>query len=222
MEKRIYVHRRRETIDDAAFASGYRAAHETLVADTGARCAVAIALADQSPMERVGLRPRPLLWHGVSSRWGDVASSSRATAQLDEVVEAASGWRVEERVAWEDDVAPDPSAPGVKSVSFVVKPGELSVEEFRRHYREHAEIARDHHGCWKYVQNVVLAPVTLPPGKVIHAVSELWFRSLDDFVEHFYRHGAASVEAVRKDTADFVDFASSTSMLVSEMMLSPG
>jgi hypothetical protein len=222
MEKRIFFHRRKDDIDGETFAKTYRAAHETLVADTGVQCAIDLALDDQSPMDRAGMKARPLTWHAVSLRWGDVASSSQASQQLAAVVAAASGWRVQEHVAWDYDRDwPDGEpTPGVKFVSFVAKRPELSPEEFQERYRNHVEVAREHHiGCWKYVQNVVLGPVTLPPGKIIHGVSELWFRSLDDYVERLYARRPESVDAVREDTSGFIDFANTSSMLVQETWL---
>ena len=61
--------------------------------------------------------------------------------------------------------------------------------------------------------------MTLPPGKIIHAVSELWFHSLDDFVERLYTRQPESVDAVAADTAGFIDFRNTTSMLVQETVL---
>jgi hypothetical protein len=244
MEKRIFFHRRREGVDSAEFAKTYRAAHETLVAETGASCAVDIALEDQSPMDAAGMKARPIVWHGVSLRWGPVASSSDATQQLSSVVESASGWRVEETLAWDYDAErtsgkaksgkstaraaaqsgkywPDGEAtPGVKFVSLVAKPVDLPLDEFKERYANHGAIAREHHGgCWRYVQNVVVGPVTLPPGKIIHAVSELWFHSLDDFVERLYTRRPESVDAVAEDTKGFIDFKNTSSVLVQETVL---
>jgi hypothetical protein len=222
MEKRIFFHRKKDEVDDAAFSSTYRAAHHTLVAETGVRCAIDLALGDQSPMDDAGMKSRPLVWHAVSLRWGDVATSSEAAKQLADVVDAASGWRVDEHVAWdyERDWPDGDPTPGVKFVSLVAKRPELSVDEFRARYRGHAEVAREHHGgCWRYVQNVVTGPVTLPPGKIIHAVSELWFRSIEDYVEKLYTRRPESIDAVREDTTAFIDFSNTSSMLVSETIV---
>ena len=233
MEKRIFFHRRREEVDSATFAATYRAAHQTLIAETGVQCAIDLALDDQSPMDAAGMKARPPVWHGVSLRWGDVASSSQATQELAPVVEAASGWRVEETIAWDYDGAragatpqsgkywPDGEpTPGVKSLSLVAKPHDLSLDEFKERYRNHGAVAREHHGgCWRYVQNIMVGPVTLPPGKIIHAVSELWFHSLDDYIERFYTRKPESVAAVAEDTKGFIDFKNTTSVLVQETVL---
>jgi hypothetical protein len=233
MEKRIFFHRRRDGVDGAEFAKTYRSAHETLLADTGVQCAIDLALDDQSPMDRAGMKARPLVWHGVSLRWGDVASSSQAAQELAPVVEAASGWRVEETIAWDYDGtratakpesgkywADGEPTPGVKFVSLVAKAHDLPLDEFKERYRNHGAIAREHHGgCWRYVQNVMVGPVTLPPGKIIHAVSELWFHSVDDYVEHLYTRKPESMEAVAADTTGFIDFRNTSSMLVQETVL---
>jgi hypothetical protein len=223
-DKRIFFHRRQEGVDAAEFAQVYRRAHETLAADTGARCAVDVAIDDQSALDRVGMVSRPLLWHGASMRWGAVASSSLATQQLAPVIDAASGWRVEEHVAWdyERDWPDGQTTPGVKLLSLVVRRPDQPLDEFKERYRNHVEVAREHHGgCWKYVQNVMIGPVTLPPGRIIDAVSELWFRSLDDFLERFYTNRPESVDAVAADTKGFIDFRRTSSMLVQETMLAP-
>jgi hypothetical protein len=233
MEKRIFFHHRRDGVDAAEFAKTYRAAHETLIADTDARCAIDIALEDQSPMDAAGMKARPIVWHGVSLRWGAIASSSEATQQLASVVDGASGWRVEETIAWDydaeratGDVAPGKywgdgqPTPGVKFVSLVAKPPDLPLDEFKERYRNHGAVAREHHGgCWRYVQNIVVGPVTLPPGKIIHAVSELWFHSLEDFVDRLYTRRPESVEAVAEDTKGFIDFRNTTSVLLQETVL---
>jgi hypothetical protein len=233
MEKRIFFHRRRDDVTDEMFATSYRQAHETLIADTNARCAIDLALADQSAMDRAGMKARPLVWHAVSLRWGDVASSSQATQRLASVVDAASGWRVDETIAWDYDAsragsfvaegkywADGEPTPGVKFLSLVAKPPDLPLDEFKERYRNHAKVAREHHGgCWRYVQNIVIGPVTLPPGKIIHAVSELWFHSVDDYVERLYTRKPESVEAVGEDTKGFIDFRNTTSMLVQETVL---
>ena len=226
-QKRIFFHRCRDNVDAGQFAAVYRNAHETLITDSGAQCAIDLALDDQSPLDAVGMKSRPLLWHGVSMRWGPVASSSQATQQLAPVVESASGWRVEEHVAWDfagDDARDWPDGqptPGVKLLSLVVRLPDQPLDEFKERYRNHVAVAREHHGgCWKYVQNVMIGPVTLPPGKIIDAVSELWFRTLDDFLERFYTRRPESVDAVAADTKGFIDFRRTSSMLVQERVLS--
>jgi hypothetical protein len=220
VEKRVYFHRRKDDIDDATFAATYCAAHDTLVRDTGARCAVNLALVNQSALDRAGMRSRdPLPWHAVSHRWGDVASSSEATQQMAAVVGAASGWRVDEIIAWDYDRDwPDGAdTPGVKFVSLVTKRPDITMDQFETRYRNHANVAREHHGgCWKYLQNIVRGPVTLPPGRIIHGISELWFRTENDLVGRLYTRRPESIDAVREDTTGFIDFANTMSLLVRE------
>jgi hypothetical protein len=220
--KRIFFHRRADGVDGAQFAATYRHAHETLAGETGAACAIDLPVDDQTNLDRVGMKSRPLLWHGVSLRWGDVTTSSQAAQELAPVVESASGWRVDEHVAWdyERDWSDGEVTPGVKLLSLVVRPEGQPLDEFRARYRSHVEVAREHHGgCWRYVQNVMTGPVTLPPGRAIDAVSELWFRSLDDFLERFYTRRPESVDAVAADTVGFIDFRRTSSMLVRETIL---
>jgi hypothetical protein len=232
MEKRIFFHQRADGVDDADFAARERAAHDALAAG-GTRCAVDLALADQSAMDRAGMKARPLVWHAASLRWGDASGDDDVESALASAVAASAGWRVEETIAWDYDPArtsggagegrywpAGEATPGVKFLSLVAKPEDMPLDAFRARYANHAHVAKEHHGgCWRYVQNIVIEPVTLAPGKTIHAVSELWFHSVDDYVDRLYTRRPESPEAVAEDTKGFIDFRNTTSMLVQETLL---
>jgi hypothetical protein len=231
MQKHIVFHQRADGVDAATFATRYRAAHDAFVSGGGARCAIDVALEDQSPMDRAGMKARPLVWHAASLRWGSTGDA--VDAALADVVSATAAWRVEETIAWDYDGSratghvadgrywPEGEpTPGVKFLSLVAKPDDLSLDEFRARYAGHGKVAREHHGgCWRYVQNIVVGPVAEPPGKTIHAVSELWFHSVDDYVERLYTRKPESPAAVAEDTKGFIDFRNTTSMLVQETVL---
>jgi uncharacterized protein (TIGR02118 family) len=124
----------------------------------------------------------------------------------------ALAYELEEHVAW---AARDESAPraAIKSVSFVKRKEGISVEEFRHHYREHVPVAWEHHvGCSRYVQNDVTAIFgDAPPAD---GFSELWYTTIDDFVNHHWGQGEASKQAVREDTEEFIDFSRTFSLIV--------
>ena len=119
------------------------------------------------------------------------------------------------RVAWwaEDAHAVDGIVPGIKMVSFVCRRPELTSAEFDLRYANHMEVARVHHGMWMYAQNVVTASHGGPDTPPLDAVSELWFRSIDDWTQNMYRR-ADSPAAVREDTTAFIDFGRTWSVLV--------
>jgi len=44
--------------------------------------------------------------------------------------------------------------------------------------------------------------------------SELWYTTVDDFVDRHWGYGDASVKAVRADTEEFIDFSRTFSLIV--------
>jgi hypothetical protein len=221
LQKSITIHRGRDGIAPAGFVAAFERAHASLLRDDrGPACAIDIACEDQSPLAAVGMTPRPLTWLGMSLQWGTSVPVALARDETD--IEAIGGWVVDEHVAWDYDrdwPDGDPT-PGVKFVSLVAKRPDISDDEFRARYRNHERVAREHHGgCWRYVQNLVVRPTAIGDGaSTVHGISELWFRSIDDYVNRLYS-GPASPQAVAADTRQFIDFANTTSTLVTETVL---
>jgi uncharacterized protein (TIGR02118 family) len=125
----------------------------------------------------------------------------------------AIAYDLEEHEAW---LEREPGAPqaAIKSVSFVFRKEGISVEEFRHHYREHVPVAWEHHlGCSRYVQNDVAA-VHGEDTPRADGFSELWYTTVDDFVERHWGYGDESVKAVRADTEEFIDFSRTFSLIV--------
>ena len=99
---------------------------------------------------------------------------------------------LEEHVGWlaasADAAAADP-LDVVKQVSFLRKSDTVDLDGFRDHYRHHVELARKHMpALWQYVQYDVLGvdgPGADPAADIV-AVSVLWFRSTDDFLNHYF------------------------------------
>lgn len=122
---------------------------------------------------------------------------------------------LDEHVAWWNR-GPRDVQPALKQLSFVFRRAELSVEEFRRHYREHIDVAWEHHvGCCRYVQNDVVARHG-EDAPAADGFSELWFENAEDYVERYYTNGADSAAAVRADTSEFIDFSRTFSVLVTD------
>jgi uncharacterized protein (TIGR02118 family) len=114
---------------------------------------------------------------------------------------AATGYIVEERPQWDHAVGPD----GVTRISFVRRRPDLTRERFADHWTNvHAALARRHHpALWRYVQNVVVAPLT-PDAPEIDGIAELGFRSIEDMWARMYDspEGAA---VIRADVDRFID-----------------
>jgi uncharacterized protein (TIGR02118 family) len=135
----------------------------------------------------------------VMLAWGDDVAHLDVDALTDGRV--ATGYRVDERPQWDHG----PPAEGVTRISFVCRRPGLTRREFADHWTNvHAPLARRHHpALWRYVQNVVLAPVT-PGAPEVDGIAELGFRSIEDMSSRMYDspEGAA---IIRADVHRFID-----------------
>jgi hypothetical protein len=232
--KQIMLVRRRDGIDDATFATRLRE-HGALVAEHCGgvtKVAVNVVQTDQQLFEKVGLRVRPIEWHAFVHTWFDTPqpaprswryphSEQAVTDQLLTFTADRTGWWVDERDAWTYDRewADGVATPGVKQISLVARRTDLDFGEFVARYRRHADVAKVHHiGCWQYVQNFVAGLASTRPAPAVDGLSELWFRTVDDMVERFYT-APNSPDAVREDTAGFIDFANTRSYLTVETIV---
>ena len=77
----------------------------------------------------------------------------------------------------------------MKQVSFLHKSDSVDLDGFRAHYRHHVELARKHMPTlWQYVQYDVTGidgPGAEPAAGIV-AVSTLWFRTTDDFLNRYF------------------------------------
>jgi uncharacterized protein (TIGR02118 family) len=140
----------------------------------------------------------------VVMAWGDDVAHLDVEALTDGHV--ASGYVVEERPQWDHAVERHgPPADGVTRISFVRRRPDLTRERFADHWTNvHAALARQHHpALWRYVQNVVVAPLT-PGAPEIDGIAELGFRSIEDMSTRMYDspEGAA---IIRADVDRFID-----------------
>ena len=113
----------------------------------------------------------------------------------------ATGYHVEERPQWDHG----PPAEGVTRISFVRRRPDLTRRQFADHWTNvHSPLARRHHpALWRYVQNVVVAPLT-PGAPEVDGIAELGFRSIEDMSARMYDspEGAA---IIRADVDRFID-----------------
>ena len=175
---------------------------------SGNRVTIDAAAADQSPLGLTGMRVwDPTPWDVVVQCLPTDAAALAAT--VDSHVAASWSLVVDQQVAWDHAV---PTA--VRFTSLVAKLPGIDDATFRERYRGHGAVAREHHvGCLRYVQNHLVPPATGPTGVVLHAVSELSFADLDGLVQRLYGQGQTSIDAVRADTSQFLDFAHASSVL---------
>ncbi|GEM_PF-5963253 len=123
-------------------------------------------------------------------------------------------YTVAETVGWPagsgDESAPDDV---VKQVSFLHGSEGYSLEAFRSNYRHHVGVASKYMpALWQYVQNDVEAiHGDAPEAKGVLAISELWFRTTDDFVDRYF----PSEEDQRAFSSheDFLDLRFATSFV---------
>jgi uncharacterized protein (TIGR02118 family) len=89
----------------------------------------------------------------------------------------------------------------------------LSREEFADHWTNvHAPLARRHHPVLvRYVQNIVIEPVT-PGAPEVDGIAELGFRRLKDVHERMY-DSPAGAEIIRRDVLRFLDVPAGWRML---------
>ena len=97
------------------------------------------------------------------------------------------GYRMSERPVFDElpPLGPDGWRPGVKQISFLHRPQEISRDEFRELYHQHTQTLRDDQpGIAKYTQNVVESEA--PGAREMDGVSELWFASLEDYRDRYW------------------------------------
>jgi hypothetical protein len=167
---------------------------------------------DQDLLAVHGMPPKlPVRYELLSWEWGDGTPAFSAAGE--------HGYRVSERLVF-DELPPRNAAgwrPGVKQISFLRRPPTVSPEEFRTLYAHHTEKLRDDQpGIGKYVQNVV--EESSPGAPQLDGVSELWFASLEDFLERYWS-GPGVAEREARETGRFLDFTRTWSLIVRERIL---
>lgn len=215
MHKTIVARRLREGSPQVVDAQRIVRSAQPLVTErSAARCALDVP-ADDTLYERLGRRPSfTPPWLVIEHSWHEFDT---APSVLGDDFEQMHAWRVHEHTAWDHEADAYDGSPslGVKQISFVGKRPDITDEEFAAHYRAHVDIARIHHaGVRKYQQNIV-ARVSRNGTSTVAGISEFWFRSVDDLINRYYAFDDSSA-VTRADSANFLDPATTTWMLVQE------
>jgi uncharacterized protein (TIGR02118 family) len=124
-------------------------------------------------------------------------------------------WEVDERAQWDDA----DRAPGVKFVSFLHRRPTLTRAQFGDHWSQrHAPLARKHHpAIVRYVQNVVVAPITDDTPE-IDGVAELSYVSVDDMKARQYDSDEGK-RIITEDVARFLQLPGEFRVLANEVRL---
>jgi hypothetical protein len=127
------------------------------------------------------------------------------------------GWHGERHIVWDDGPGDAEPSGWIKQVSLVRRRPDIDAGTFAARYRGHGEVARAHHGMFRYAQTLLGRPVhgVDDDDQRVDGISELWFRDRADWRDHFYV-GPDSAAAVRADTETFIDFATTRSAIVME------
>jgi hypothetical protein len=124
--------------------------------------------------------------------------------------------RLREHVGWlaQSEPPADPLAV-VKQVSFLHKSDSVDLDEFRTHYRHHVDVARRHMpALWQYVQYDVggIDGPGADRAAGIVAVSTLWFRTTDDFLDRYF--ASPEDQAAFQAEEGFLDLTKAFSFVV--------
>ena len=149
---------------------------------------------------------------GVVMAWLDPGPPLEPAAWFDGPVAA---YRVDERVHvagygdgsgdWTRDWADAVPTPAIVQCSFVRRLPTLTRAAFAAHWNDvHAPLVPVHHpGVARYVQNVVVEPLT-PDAPEVDGIAQLYFRTAHDLHERFY-DSEAGRRLVGEDVARFID-----------------
>lgn len=128
--------------------------------------------------------------------------------------EEAFRYTVSTHVGWPaPDADPAASDDVVKQVSFLHGADGYALESFRAHYRDHVGVARKYMpALWQYVQSdVETIHGDAPEASGVLAVSELWFRTTDDFLNRYFPSEAD--QRAFSSHEDFLDLRHATSFV---------
>jgi uncharacterized protein (TIGR02118 family) len=155
---------------------------------------------------------------GVAMAWFADDAQPDPASWFDVPVEA---YLVDERIQidWTRDWPDGTPTPAIEQVPFVRKVDKLTRDEFATHWSEkHTLLVPVHHpGVARYVQNVVIEPLT-PDAPEFDGVAQLYFRTAHDYHERYY-DSPEGQKIIFEDVARFLDRGNGWRMLAQETWL---
>jgi len=91
------------------------------------------------------------------------------------------------QIEWTRDWADGRATPAIEQLAFVPRIPSVTHEQFAEHWSErHTPLVRVHHpGMARYVQNVIVEPLT-PVARELDGVAQLYFRTSHDLRERYF------------------------------------
>jgi uncharacterized protein (TIGR02118 family) len=123
---------------------------------------------------------------GVVMAWVDGDAPLEPARWFDAPVTA---YLVDERIQidWARDWPDGEPTPAIHQLAFVPRIASVTHEQFAEHWSErHTPLVRVHHpGMARYVQNVIVEPLT-PVTRELDGVAQLYFRTAHDLRERYF------------------------------------
>jgi hypothetical protein len=230
MEKVVYGVRRRDGADPDDFSERLTADVAPRLAVLGARCVEVLAV-DAAAGFRVatGLMPLP---DALLSGWVDSANAPLRAA-YDEVVASVDpewfGWVVTESVPLRGDAEAPGRAEGYAQLAFLRRPPEHALGAWLAHWHgTHTQVAIETQSTTRYVQNLVVRPLTASTPPVDAIVEEVFpVDAMTDPAVFFDAAGdperqQANVDRLMASVAAFLDFATIDVVPMSRYLIGSG
>jgi uncharacterized protein (TIGR02118 family) len=100
-----------------------------------------------------------------------------------------TAYLVDERIQieWARDWPDGAPTPAIEQLAYVPRVASITREQFAEHWSErHTPLVRVHHpGMARYVQNVIVEPLT-PNARDLDGVAQLYFRTSHDLYERYF------------------------------------
>jgi len=129
-----------------------------------------------------------------------------------------TAYLVDERIQieWTRDWPDREATPGIEHVAFVPRISTVTHEQFAEHWSErHTPLVHVHHpGMARYVQNVIVQPLTPVTGE-LDGVAQLYFRTSYDLHERYF-DSEEGQRIIFEDVAKFLERGAGWNFLAQE------
>ena len=139
---------------------------------------------DEPPAQPIDAAGQPV--EGVAMVWVEGDAPLAPARWFDAPVTA---YLVDERIQieWSRDWSDGAVTPAIEQLAFVPRVASITHEQFAEHWSErHTPLVRVHHpGMARYVQNVIVEPLTPVTGE-LDGVAQLYVRTAHDLHERYF------------------------------------